>query len=66
MKTKIENILSDLVIKTAEHFQLAPQDALAAVAQSGLADELSRNGNVRNLSIEQLCQELYAEISRAE
>lgn len=62
----VENILSELVIKTAGHFGLESDEALAAVAQSRLADELSSHGNHRNLTIEQLCSELFNEIARAE
>ena len=64
MDTSIDKILSELVIKVIEHFNMNPQDALAAVAQSRLANELSRDGNSRNLSIEELCSELYDEIAK--
>lgn len=66
MDTSIDKILSELVIKVIEHFNINPQDALAAVAQSRLANELSRDGNTRNLSIEELCSELYDEIAKGE
>lgn len=66
METSIEKILSELVSKVAKHFNLDPQDALAAVAQSGLANELSHSGNVRNLSFDQLCEEIYDEIANGE
>ena len=66
MDTSIDKILSELVIKVIEHFNMNPQDALAAVAQSRLANELSRDGNTRNLSIEELCSELYDEIAKGE
>lgn len=62
----IESILSELVIKTAGHFGLESSEALAAVAQSRLADELCSHGNLRNLTIDQLCSELFDEIARAE
>lgn len=66
MDTSVEQILSELVIRVAEHFNLEPHDALAAVAQSKLANELTNDGNVRNLSVDELCSELYDEIARGE
>lgn len=66
MDTSVEQILSELVIRVAEHFNLEPHDALAAVAQSKLANELTNDGNVRNLSADELCSELYDEIARGE
>ena len=66
MDTSIEKILAELVINVSDHFDLEPQDALAAVAQSRVANELSSEGNVHNRSLDQLCQELYDEISKAE
>ena len=65
MENSIEKILSELVIKTAKHFNIDPQDALAAVTQSNLANELCHKGNVNNLTIEQLCEMLYKEIAMA-
>lgn len=66
MKASIENILSELVNNVAKHFNLDFQDALAAVAQSDLANELCLNGNDQNRSIEELCAKLYDEIANAE
>ena len=65
MNTTVEQFLSELVIKTAKHFSLDMQDALAAVAQSKLANELSNNGNISNLTTDQLCDQLYDEIANA-
>lgn len=66
MDTSIDQILTTLVFRVAEHFGFAPQEALAAVAQSQVADELSKQGNLDNLSLDQICQRLYKEISMAE
>ena len=66
MHTSVEYILSELVIRVADYFNFDPQDALAAVAQSKLANELTRDGNVRNMSIEQLSSEICNEIARGE
>lgn len=66
MDTSIEKILSELVAKVAEHFKFDSEDSLAAVAQSRIANELALVGNVRNLSIDQICAEVYNEIAVAE
>lgn len=63
MNNSIDQILSTLVIKVADHFGFEVQDALAAVAQSKTANELSARGNEGNLTIDQICQKLYNEIS---
>lgn len=65
MDTSIDQFLTTLVFKVAEHFGFEPQEALDAVAQSQVADELSRHGNLANLSLDQICQKLYKEISMA-
>lgn len=66
MDTSIDEILTTLVFKVAEHFGFEPQEALAAVAQSEVANDLSKRGNISNLSLDQICQKLYKEISMAE
>jgi len=66
MDNSIDHFLTTLVFKVAEHFGFEPQEALAAVAQSRVADEISKQGNLANLSLEQTCQRLYKEISMAE
>lgn len=65
MDNSIEKILSELVIKAAKHFNFESEDALAAVAQSHLANDLCQNGNPHNLSVDQLSEKLYNEISNA-
>lgn len=42
------------------------QEALAAVAQSKIANELSDYGNKDNLSVDQISQKLYNEIAMVE
>lgn len=66
MNDQIEKILSMLVVNVSEHFGFNTQEALAAVAQSKIANELSDNGNKADLSIDQLSQKLYNEIAMAE
>ena len=59
-----EKILTELVLRTAQHFHLNPQDALATVAMSRMANELSEKGNCNNLSIDELTAQLLDEISK--
>lgn len=66
MDTSIDQFLTTLVFRVAEHFGFEPQEALAAVAQSQVAEELSKHGNQANLSLDQICQKLFKEISMAE
>lgn len=66
MEKEIVKILSELAVKVSEYFHLDSLDALAAVSQSRLANELSSVGNVRNLTMDELCKELYNEISMGE
>ncbi len=66
METNIEKILSELLIRVKEHFNLSAGDALASVAESHLANELSEKGNIRNLSIDELSSQLFLEIARGE
>lgn len=66
METNIEKILSELLIRVKEHFNLSGGDALASVAESHLANELSEKGNVKNLTIDELSQKLFLEIARGE
>ena len=63
---KIEDILSELVMRVATYFKIDVMDALSAVASSRLANTLSREGNQQNLTIDELSERIYAEISRAE
>ncbi len=66
MNNPIEKILSTLVIRVSEHFGFDVQEALAAVAQSKTADELSKHGNDANLSIDQICMKLFNEIANGQ
>ncbi|MDE6636627.1 MAG: hypothetical protein K2K32_00165 [Muribaculaceae bacterium] len=63
---KIEQILYSLVKNVAEYFHMDMQDALEAVATSGLANKLSKEGNTNNFSLEELSNLIYKEISLAE
>lgn len=65
MDTKVENLLSELVMRTSKHFNMELFDALAAVAQSGVADALAEKGNPDDVSIEELSDRLFYEISHA-
>lgn len=64
MDKTIENLLIDFVNKTSEHFKLSFEDALAAVSQSKVANDLAASGNPLNLSAEKLYSELFDEISK--
>lgn len=66
MDDSIDQLLTTLVFKVAEHFGFEIQEAFAAVAQSQIADEISKNGNPAGESLEHICQRLYKEISMAE
>lgn len=67
MDISVEKLLCELVFKVAEHFGINSQDALAAVALSKIANDLSSgNGNVSKLSMDQICEMLYREIANAE
>lgn len=59
----IESLLTELVIRTSEHFGLSFDDALAAVSQSKIANDLVAFGNTDNRSAEDLCIELLNEIA---
>lgn len=66
MKKTIEEILSELTDRVTVKFNLDMQDALAAVAQSRIADRLVREGNREDLSVDELAEILYNEIATAE
>ena len=66
MILSIEDILSELVIRVQNHFKLKPIDALAAVCQSKLASTLCRDGNLYNLSLDELTELLYTGITKGE
>ncbi len=59
-----EKILTELVLRTAQRFNLSTQDALDTVAMSRLANELSEKGNYNNLSLDELTAQLLNEISK--
>lgn len=62
----IEQVLSELVVRVASYFKIDMLDALSAVATSKLANKLSRDGNTGNLSIDELSERIFTEISKAE
>ena len=62
----IEQLLSELVVRVASYFNIDFMDALSAVATSRLANELSRDGNTSHLSIDELSNRIFTEISKAE
>ncbi|MDE6485357.1 MAG: hypothetical protein K2L14_08190 [Duncaniella sp.] len=63
---KTEKILSELTIRVRQHFRLDNREAIAAVCMSRIGNELSARGNVKNLSIDELSEELFQEIALAE
>jgi len=66
MDTIIEKLLSELIIKTTDRFNLSFDDALAVVSQSKVANELAAHGNLDNRSFDELCAELFDEISKGD
>ena len=60
----IENLLIDFVKKTSEHFNLDFEDALAAVSQSKVANDLVAYGIPENRTTEELYRVLFNEISK--
>lgn len=63
MNTSIEDILSQLVIRTAEHFNLSADEGIAAVVQSRIANEISAGKNI-DCDFADLCESLYNEIAQ--
>ncbi|MDE6415999.1 MAG: hypothetical protein K2K68_03105 [Duncaniella sp.] len=63
---KTEKILSELAIRVGKRFHLDSREAIAAVCMSRIGNELSAGGNSRNLSIDELSEKLFREISLAE
>lgn len=59
----IEELLTDFVIKTSERFNLSFEDALAAVSQSKVANDIVATGIPDSRSQEDLCNELLNEVS---
>lgn len=60
----IENLLTEFVTRVSEKFKLDFEDALAAVSQTKIANDLAAKGNHDNRSAEELCAELFDEISK--
>lgn len=63
MDNIVERILSEFVIKTSEQFKLDFEDALAAVSQSKVANDLVSFGYPENRTTDELLDELFDEIS---
>ncbi len=61
-----EKLLIALMINVEKHFNIRGEDALAAVAQSKLANDLAEYGNKDGLTLEELSEKLYKEIAMAE
>lgn len=64
METIIEKTLTNLVLKTSEHFNLSFEDALEAVSQSKVANDLVEFGDIGNRTPDELCQDLFYEVSK--
>lgn len=60
----IEDLLFEFVVKASERFNLNYEDALAAVCHSKVANDLAAFGKPENRSNEELCKELFEEISK--
>lgn len=60
----IENLLNEFVKKTAIRFNISFEDALAAVSQSKVANDLVALGKPAYRNSDDLCNELFEEISR--
>lgn len=59
----IENLLTEFVLRASERFNLSFEDALAAVCQTKVANELVKSGRPENKSDDDLYRELLHEIS---
>lgn len=66
MNMSMEDFLSKLVIKVAEHFGISYQNALESVARSKIANAISAKDYVGDLDFDNVCERLYSEISHAE
>lgn len=64
MDKTIEKLLTDFVTKTSERFNLSFEDALAAVTQSKLANDLVASGYPGNRPLDDLLTQLFDEISK--
>lgn len=60
----IETLLNDFVNKASEQFNLTFEDALAAVSQTKVANNLVAHGKPENRTDKELYQELFEEISK--
>lgn len=64
MDKKVENLLSEFVIRAAERFDLSFEDALAAVCRSKVANDIVATNHDDNRCTEDLCSDLFEEISK--
>lgn len=64
MDKSIENILAEFVIKASERFNLSFEDALAAVSQTKVANDLVAYGKPNHRTYEELFYDLFDEISK--
>ncbi len=64
MDKVIENLLIKLVNKTSEHFNLSFEDALAAVSQSKIANDIVSHGLPHNRNDDEISLKLFDEISK--
>ncbi len=63
---KTEKILSELVIRVKNHFNLTSRDAIAAVCRSPLGNDIHEYGNKDNLTIDELAEIMFRQIANAE
>ncbi len=63
-KIKIEDILSELGVRVAEKFSLNTQEAVAAVVNSKIGNEIAA-GVLGNMTIDDMSERLFYEISMA-
>lgn len=64
MENLIEDLLIDFVNNTSEHFNLDFEDALAAVSQTKVANNLVDHGIPDNKSTDELLSDLFDEIAK--
>ena len=60
-----EKILSELVLRIENHFNLDPMDALEAVALSKIGNRIAQGEYDHRLTLDQLAEELYREVATA-
>lgn len=64
MDKLIENLLTEFVTKAAEKFNLSFEDALAAVSQTKVANDLVAFGKPEDITTEELYYRFFDEISK--